>query len=246
VSQAIALRWLSARTLQAVQQVAYDAAAAWARAWGLDAPGQLAVQAVATWPAADTVGLNLAVDDTPPDSWTQALTRTLFAGDAGGSTLAAAVVADATGQLRSALRKALGLADDQAASDATAATPGHAGVLVQLDILACTAWARVPHAALSHCGLLSRPKPAPVPRWNAEQSLAATPVPVHAVLGHVPVDVLDVLNLAHGDVLLLPHTGLDAAVLVQGIGTPLQLQARLGAIDGNRAVQWQAGTRSTH
>jgi flagellar motor switch/type III secretory pathway protein FliN len=243
----VALRWLSARTLQAVQHTAHEAACGWARAWGLDEPGEPSVEAVSSWPAVGASDLDLAEDSPPGASWTAALGHALFRGDTVGSTMAPAVVADATGQLRAALRRALGTEVSHQEGDAEAmagVAPGHVGAVVQLDILHHTWRTHAPHVALARQGLLRLPKPGAVPRWTAEQALATTPVPLQAVLGHVQVDVLDVLNLTHGDVLLLPQRGLDTAVQVQGVGTPLQLSARLGASARHRAVQWQAPTSS--
>lgn len=240
MTQAVALRWLSARTLQTVQRAVHEAACHWARAWGLGEPGEPAVQAVTSWPAPVAADLSLGDDADAAPGWTAALRQALLEGDSTGSEIAAAVVADATSQLRSALRRGLGLDGDKqdSAETVTGTAPGHVGAVVQLAILDHTWRAHVPHAALARQGLLRVPKPAAVPRWAAELALATTPVPLQAVLGHVQVDVLDVLNLTQGDVLLLPQPGLDAAVQVHGIGTPLQLAARLGVTGPHRAVQW--------
>lgn len=227
------LLWVSDSALERLRLAVQQRVDQWAQSWGLPNTDPARV---ALWHHGDdAVSADLATAEGLPPAWASALSKTLFKGSGMRSAIVGPVLTDCHEQLRAA-------ACPPPAEPSLAASPGHghAGARVTLTLLGQQWVVQWTVAAMQMAGYLARPAPGPVAAWSAEATLAPLQVDLKAVIGQAEVDVLGLLNLAPGDVIVLRQR-LDDPIHVQGEGTPLNLLAHLGTLQGHVAMQWVAG-----
>ena len=135
------------------------------------------------------------------------------------------VIVNASRALRAPLHKKLGMA---ASVPESRALPGHWGVHVEVSLLGGSWSMQVSAATLRQHGFLPVQQAAPVPAWEAHETLADLPLQLQAQLGNVEIGIQDLLHLAEGDVIVLPQLQ-DTPVRLSCDGSLLSLTGALGA-----------------